>query len=164
MTNTGHLILSLTSWFPSAPPLTKQQLIQRIGSEASYQSTVTRWNTIYIHIFFSLNVYIYDWVTFLYSRNWQDIVNQVYLKKKKKKVISICSAPPNTTEHQHYPGGQEGFWPLSYQAKKNQFLKTKSSEYSHGYLFMTQALLPRSEPTETGPPGMMPQNLYFLSS
>ena len=30
-------------------------------------------------------VYMYDWVTLLDSSNWQNIVNQLYLKIKKKK-------------------------------------------------------------------------------
>ena len=31
-------------------------------------------------------VYMYDWVTLLYSRNRHDIVNQLYIHKKQKKV------------------------------------------------------------------------------
>ena len=27
-------------------------------------------------------MYVYDWVTILYSRNWHNIVNQLYLNKK----------------------------------------------------------------------------------
>ena len=29
------------------------------------------------------DLYMYDWVIFLYSRNWHTIVNQLYLIKKK---------------------------------------------------------------------------------
>ena len=34
-------------------------------------------------------VYTYTWVTFLYSRDWHNIVNQVYfnLKKTKNRVV-----------------------------------------------------------------------------
>ena len=30
-------------------------------------------------------MYMYDWVTLLYSRNWHNIVNQLYFNKKKKQ-------------------------------------------------------------------------------
>ena len=30
-------------------------------------------------------LYIYDWITFLYSRNWHNIVNQLYFNKKKRR-------------------------------------------------------------------------------
>ena len=30
------------------------------------------------------NVYMFDWVTLLYSRNWHNTVNQLYFNKNKK--------------------------------------------------------------------------------
>ena len=30
-------------------------------------------------------MYTYDWVTLLYSRNWHNIVNQLYFNKKENK-------------------------------------------------------------------------------
>ena len=40
------------------------------------------------------NVYMYDWVTLLYSRNWHNIINQLYFNKKYffKKVRSSLVA------------------------------------------------------------------------
>ena len=32
-------------------------------------------------------MYIYDWVTLLSSRNWQNTVNQLYFKKKIEKIL-----------------------------------------------------------------------------
>ena len=32
----------------------------------------------------SVHIYIYDWVTLLYSKNWHNIVNQLYFKNFKK--------------------------------------------------------------------------------
>ena len=48
------------------------------------------------------DLYMYDWVTLLYSRNWHNIVNQLCLNKKiilkKKKnldhVVSIATSIP----------------------------------------------------------------------
>ena len=34
-------------------------------------------------------LYMYDWVTMLYSRNWHDIVNQPYFNFKKIKPIFL---------------------------------------------------------------------------
>ena len=31
-------------------------------------------------------MYMYDWVTLLYSRNWHNIVNQLYFHKKENTV------------------------------------------------------------------------------
>ena len=31
-------------------------------------------------------MYVYDWVTLLYSRNWHNIVNQLYFNTKIKKI------------------------------------------------------------------------------
>ena len=28
-------------------------------------------------------LYIFNWITFLYNRNWHNIINQLYLSKKK---------------------------------------------------------------------------------
>ena len=38
------------------------------------------------------HTYMYDWVNLLYSRNWQNIVNQLYFNKMKKK-ITLYSSP-----------------------------------------------------------------------
>ena len=37
---------------------------------------------VYIYIYIHTHTYIYDWVTLLCSRNWNDIVNQLYSNKK----------------------------------------------------------------------------------
>ena len=31
------------------------------------------------------NIYMYDWVTLLYSKNWHNTANQLYFNKKEKK-------------------------------------------------------------------------------
>ena len=36
---------------------------------------------------------MYHWVTLLYSRNWHNIVNQLYFKKKSHVKLSIVSLP-----------------------------------------------------------------------
>ena len=33
-------------------------------------------------------LYVYNWVTLLYNRDWHNIVNQLYFNKKKKEKIS----------------------------------------------------------------------------
>ena len=30
-------------------------------------------------------IYVYDWITLLYSRNWHNIVNQLYSNKKNER-------------------------------------------------------------------------------
>ena len=37
------------------------------------------------------HIYTYDWVTMLYSRNWHNIVNQLYFNKEINKNISRSS-------------------------------------------------------------------------
>ena len=37
---------------------------------------------IYIYIY----IYIYDWATLLHSRNWHNIINQLYFIKNVKKI------------------------------------------------------------------------------
>ena len=39
-------------------------------------------------------IYVYDWVTMLYSRNWHDIVYQLYFNKKtqtKKIIVNLIT-------------------------------------------------------------------------
>ena len=36
-------------------------------------------------------MYIYDWVTILYSRNWHNIVNQPYSNKKQKFLKEVIA-------------------------------------------------------------------------
>ena len=40
-----------------------------------------------------LYIYIYDWVTLLYSRNWHNIINQLYLNdnnfKRTKQILEL---------------------------------------------------------------------------
>ena len=38
-------------------------------------------------------IYMYEWVTLLYSINWYNIVNQLYFKKKEKKFKKIFISP-----------------------------------------------------------------------
>ena len=44
-----------------------------------------------------MDICMYNWVALLYSRNWHNIVNQLYTNKKKFKNISApacCHVPP----------------------------------------------------------------------
>ena len=40
-----------------------------------------------------LYIYVCDWVTMLYSRNWHNAINQLYCNKKKIKFKKILSPP-----------------------------------------------------------------------
>ena len=57
--------------------------------------------------------YMYDWVTFLYSRNWRNIVNELYFNKKdflnnKLNYLSLWLQP------QFHSGAQENRRQLSH--------------------------------------------------
>ena len=43
------------------------------------------------------NVYMHNWVIFLYSKNWQNTVKQLYLGKKKELNLRIFF--PNETKN-----------------------------------------------------------------
>ena len=50
---------------------------------------------------------MYDWVTLLYCRNWYNIVNQLYFKKKKKKDEDTIAQQPKLSYspiHSHIQG------------------------------------------------------------
>ena len=53
---------------------------------------------IYIHTYIYTHIYIYyDWVTFLYSKNWHNSVNQLYSNKKFKKKRFHDNDPKHST-------------------------------------------------------------------
>ena len=41
----------------------------------------------YMYVYIYIYICVYDWITFLYSRNWHKIVNQLYFNKKINKII-----------------------------------------------------------------------------
>ena len=62
---------------------------------------------IYIYIYTHIYIYMYDWVTLLYSRNWHNIVNQLYLNLKNKHCLNLQMGAPDLGEKNTHAGFTE---------------------------------------------------------
>ena len=59
------------------------------------------WEKVYVYIYIfthkCIYIYMYDWVTLLYSRNWQNTVNLIKNKNHKKKPSILIELPKTNT-------------------------------------------------------------------